>query len=692
MPISAEQLERRWFTGLFLAALIAHVCFTFYHVKMPFLVGHEFRQSQTALITYYIDKENNFSPFYEQPILGKPWVAFMLEFPLYQWSVVGLSRATGWPHFLAARAISIASFYLALPAIALLLGRIGLTRPRRLFVLALLLVCPVYIFYTRAFLIDAMEWMFSAWFVAGFVRTMDRRDWRWLVFTIAVGTGAALVKNFIFAIWLMPAAAYGAGLLWRDLRTGNGWRAPLRTLVWGLGTVIVPLAVLRWWLAATDALKAAHPSAWIFTSKNLSQGNWGLFKFDTLFSADVWRTLLQRWSEAIMPPWLILAGTALVVIALPRVRWRFVGIAGVFFLSQVLFPFAYAYQDYYYYSCAAFLVVGFGLALLAVWESAAPRWLVAALIALPLAAQVWTYWTAYRPYQAVVSEGWTTFTLAVKDTTPPGSVIAIAGNDWAPMIPYCSERRALMIRNGLEYDRAYLERAFKDLADEDVAALVVCGKVRENRAFLDYAIKALDLEDTPTFRQHIGDVYLRRFYVQGAKVRLRNGVNRYGAETLVTEDRPEPRHPYPVSRAMALTAFPLVTPAPFQCDLEFGWLMGDVNGQPALSAHADTVIWLRPEANAHEIVWEFGLYDDAWKKSGDKTNGVECVITGEMPNGETREIFRRVLDPVRSERDRGVQRETIAFFPRPGEMLRFATLSNGSKSFDWAYWKRIDVR
>ena len=72
----------------------------------------------------------------------------------------------------------------------------------------------------------------------------------------------------------------------------SGWVVPLKTLLWGLATVAVALGSLRWWIACTDPIKAAHASAFIFTSKNLSQGNWGLFDFRPLFSAELWRRLL----------------------------------------------------------------------------------------------------------------------------------------------------------------------------------------------------------------------------------------------------------------------------------------------------------------------------------------------------------------------------------------------------------------
>ncbi len=247
--------ETRILTGIFLAALAVHLWAVTYNWKIPYMAGHEFRQAQTAITTYYIDRENNFGLLYETPILGKPWVSILMEVPFYEWTVVGVSRLTKVPHFMAARGVSTVCFYLMLPAIYLLLGRLGLTRPRRLLALALVLTCPVYIYYTRAFLMDSMALMFCAWFLLGFVRTMDERKWSWLAVTIVAGTMAALIKSAILAVWLWPAAAYGAWLLWRDLRAGQGWRAPVKTILWGAATVVIAMGALRAWIVYTDPLK-----------------------------------------------------------------------------------------------------------------------------------------------------------------------------------------------------------------------------------------------------------------------------------------------------------------------------------------------------------------------------------------------------------------------------------------------------
>lgn len=693
-PTVPIKTGNRWLVALFAAALLLHAWLVFFNLKMPYLSGHEFRQSQTGLITYYIDRNNDFSPFYEQPIFGKPWVSFILEFPLYQWAVVWLSRATEWPHFLAARAISIACFYLALPAMFLALGRWGLDAGRRLLVLCFVLLCPVYIFYTRAFLIDPMALMFSAWFLAGFLRTMDERSYGWLALTIGAGIGAALVKNVIFAVWMLPAAAYGAWMLWRDWRAGEGWRRPALTVWWGAATVGPALGLLRWWIAATDALKESNLSTTIFTSTALSQGNWGLGRFKELVSPELWGTLVERWSEAIVKPWPLLPAVIVAgMVFLPRLRGKIAGLALVFVLSQLLFPWAYALQDYYFYSSAAFVVAGAGLVAVGLWDSRVPRWLAGALVLLLLAGPVQTYWGNYRQQQAIVSLGKHAFTDNIKDITPPGAVIVVAGYDWASMIPYYSERRALMIRRGLENDLNYLDRAFKTLADETVHTLIVGEEVRGNARFVEFATRVLDLDPVPVFRNGFGDVYVSRFRLTSVLEFLASARNRFTSDTVFPERMHSVRRPMRIPADEARRSFPMISPGPVEVDFEFGFAPATYGGEAVLLAHSDSLFWLRPAESVTSVEMEFGIIDDAWTRSDSKTNGIEFVIFVEDEvTKRSRSIFRRLLDPARVEADRGLQKVQVDYVPRPGERICIAALSNGSKAFDWGYWRSVKLR
>jgi hypothetical protein len=684
---------------LFIAALCTHAWLVTRNWSAGFMPGHEFRQAHTAIVTYYIDRQNDFSLLYETPLFGKPWVSLLLEVPVYEWSVVWLSRAMDLPHFMAARAVSVTCFYLMVPALYLLLGRYRLPRPHRLLILALVLTCPVYIFYSRAFLMESMELMCCAWFLYGFVQMMDRRRWYWFLLATVAGTGAALIKSATLAVWLLPAAGYAAWLLWRDLRARTGWGAPLVTAFWGLAGVVVPLGALRLWIGLTDPIKEAHASAWIFTSKNLSQGNWGLTDIGARFSIRTWGILADRWREAFMPPWLILATLVAGLVFLPRVRRPVLALAGVFFLAQILFPFAYAYQDYYFYACGVFLLAAFGFLLLGLLESRAPRWVAGLAVVFLLGAQLNTYARHYYLYQMVPSNGGFPFTDVLRDNVPQDSVIIVSGADWAAMIPLYAQRKALMIRNGLANDTAYLNRAFVDLADEDVAALVMVHDERGNKALIEQATALFGLDATPTFSHPVADIYCNRRYIGAVRENLRIRTN-YGGQLsttttgagAVTPAEGSARVPVKISSEYARIAFWMVSPAPFRADFAFGFDPMAVGGDTALFAHPEANLWLRSPGQATRIEWDYGILPEAYERAGDRTDGVEFSITGVRPGIGERVIFQRRLDPVNQEADRGRQRAVIPYQPEPGEVLQFSTRSGPSKSYDWAYWLRIDVK
>jgi hypothetical protein len=687
----APRWESRLLTAVFGVALALHFFCATYNLKVPFMPGHEFRQAQTAIISHYIDEQDNFSLLYETPILGKPWVSILMEVPFYEWAVVGLSRATGVPHIVAARTISLLSFYLSLPAFYLLLGRLGLARPRRLLALALVLTCPVYLFYSRAFLIDPLAFMCSAWFLLGFVRTMDTRRWSWLALTIVSGTLAALVKSAMLAVWLLPAAGYGAWLLGRDLRAGDGWRPPLRTLLWGLATVVVALGMLRWWVVYTDPLKARHASAWIFTSSNLSQGNWGLLDFRAIFSRDLWGYLRWCWGHAIMPPGLLGAGLLAGVFLAPPWRGRALGLAALFMLPQLLFPFAYAYQDYYFYSNAVFANVALACVIGGLLDSRAPRWVGALLLVVVAGAQLTTYWRGYRSEQVQVLPGGYPFMNTLRDLTPKKSVIVVAGADWAAMTPLYAGRKALMVRNGLEHDAAYLDRAFAELADEDVSALVLWGALRGNRGFIERAARAFDFDaSTPTFVHPAADVYLRRVYIPGGQLHLRN--SRQYPDVTIPAGAPVVAvdAPFAIPATVAHTAFAMITPAPQRARFVFGLDLTQEGKDTVLAAHPDSDLWLAAPAGATTIRWSFGFFPAASERGG--SDGVEFTLTGETADGGRRELYRRLLDPAHQPKDRGRQTEVLPYAPRLGEVLQFSTRPNKNAAYDWVYWAGITVQ
>lgn len=706
MP-SAATTDRRqtlFLIVLFCAALAAHFHFATMNWGYRFMLGHEFRQTQTALIAHYIDAENNFSPDYSVPLLGKPWV-LPLEFPLYEWGVVALSRATGWPQFQAARTISLTCFYLTLPALYLLLAQLGLPRARRLFVLACTLACPVYLFYSRAVLVDPMALMVSVWFLVAFTRMLapptgdaagrspSAARWGWLAVVVLCGTAGGLIKSLVWFVWVLPAAAYGAWRLWRDWREG-GLRPALRTCIWGLGSVVVPFAAAIWWARYTDAIKATHSSAYIFTSAYLAAGNYGTFSLSAHISAETWRNLFACWQQSLLPPWAFAAIILPGLVFLRGWRLRIAGAAGLFLAAQMSIPLAYALQDYYFYAANLFAVAAIAFVFLGLLDRL-PFAISASLLLLPLIAFYSTYRASYFPWAQVRSIGGSGLTETLRAYTPPSSVIVVAGADWSAIIPYYAERKALMIRNGLEADAAYLSRAFADLADEEVSALVLVGAQRGNRELVERAARAFDLDSHPTYSHTTADVYVGNLYRDFVIRRVKGNHGYEGISTQAELSGPvEPDSDYKLlTPAAARTAFgDITTPCPSAYRFTFGFANWVIDGVRCLSLHANSDLIVPVPAGARHIVWDYGILRGAYEREGEGTNGVEFIIEGETPDGDRRELFRRLLDPVGNPAARGTQSLDLPFTPRPEERLFFRTRDNSSAAFDWAFTSRIIVQ
>lgn len=696
VPAQPADRINRWLLGLFVVALVVHGYFATRNWTAGFMPGHEFRQTHTAIIARYIDRENNFGPVYTVPLYGKPWVSPM-EYPIYEWAVVLLSRATGWPHHVSARAVSLACFYLLLPAAWMLLGQLGLNRSQRFVPLTMIVSCPVYIFYSRSFLMESMTLMGGMWFVALFVQTMRRRRAGWAVLCGLAGALSGLIKSTTFFVWLVPAAAYGAWCLWSDWRARRGAPAIGRTLGWGLGTAFGPCAAVWWWVKFSDAIKEAHPSAYIFASKHLTTGNFGIADWAGRFSAATWRTLFERWSEAIVPPWVVLPVVALGLAFAPGWRRRILGVFALFLAPQLLFPYAYAYQEYYFYACAVFLLAGFGFVALGVSRTRWPAVLRAVVVLVLPGALLANYVQVYHRLQNIPSPGGTGLAGALRAFTAPDSVLIVVGDDWSPIIPYYSDRKALMVRSGLERDSAYLERAFNDLAGEKIGALVMMREQRGNRALAAQITARFGLDREPTFSHRDGDAYLPR-ESREATLRLlqKAGGTGGGFEGVTSPPLPDVAQlsaagPIEIPPAFGTAAFSMITPAPVKFDFEFGYVQWTFRSG-VLGMHANADLWVPVPKGASRITMDFGILPSAFEREGDRTDGVEFIVAAEAADGSRRTLFRRVLDPAARASDRGVQTAQIPWDGGPEKTIVVMTRTNGGQAFDWSFVERLEIR
>lgn len=677
--------ETRFILALFLVSLGFHSWAVFgVGWESNNLPGFEFRQAQTALSTFYIKLENNFSPAYPTPVLGKPW-SIPMEFPLYQWTVVAVSKVTGLGLTKAARTVSIACFYLALPALYLLLARWQVAPGRRWLVLALVLTCPLYIFYTRAFLMETMALMFALWFWVGFERAVAERSYVWLYLAILAGTGAGLVKVTTFMLYSLPVGLWAANRLWQA-RAGGRWRTEL---TWMVAAVFVPLAATWWWVRFADATKALNPMAYFLRSENMMGFNFGTTQ--TRFSPEMWamkgRIVREKltWFPA-------LAGCAVLALGALRTRWREIFLCtGVFAAALLVFPVLYALHDYYYVANMVLLSTAMGLVLVALAESARPRWMIALVITVVTSGQIYHYFSCYYAEQEAYSPGGSGLTESLRAFTLPEEYLIVTGYDWNSMIPYYAQRRAFMIRDDVEKDFPRLDQEFALLANEKPGALLMSGPWEKKTTLLQ-KLSALGFETKPLYVWHdisifvpvgrreeiLGKLERRSFY----EVKLAPGVE-FPKEKLAGTWF-EVANLRPRSRWM----FHAINPEPVRCWSTYGPGLDERNGHTAFGGHPITRLVFQLPAGLHKLRTTLELPRAAYAEVPDisqRTDGVEITLFVLGPGDERSPVFTRLFDPVNNVGDRGTQPLEIEFtLAEPSEVeLFFGPGPNGRDTRDW---------
>ncbi len=658
------------------------------------LPGNEFRQTQTAISALFIQRDADFSLAYPTPVLGAPW-SIPMEFPLYQWTVVGVSNLTGLPLIQAGRAVSLGCFYAALAALFPLLGRLGLAPARRLIVMGLLLTCPLYIFFARAFLIETMVLMFSLWFLVAFGRLITAPRAGLLALVTGLGILAGLVKVTSFMVFLMLAGLWAAWEMRRS-HTAAGWPGAARRGAWALAAICVPVAATALWTRFADAVKAQNLSASFIESGSLVDFNFGTAanRFSAATLGSHWHNATQNVAGIVL-----LAAAALLALSVSRRWWRQMALLlGCYLASLALFPTLYAWHDYYAVTNAVLLLGAVGVAVAGALEGRG-RWLPWAVLLGLHASQVWTYHRTYQDLQRAPSPGGSDMTHAINLMTDSGEVLVVAGYDWDSSVPFYSGRRALMLRRDLERDPTYLEAACKAQDARAVTVFVVRDVAADSAELHRLMAQYFDIDPRPLFRWADSTVYGRK----ALRGRMTDAVRRGTTLVGVALDASTGSETWSLTGREVLTADLLAAdrvmlaqchPLPWKLYAQFGARTDAEAGRPALFAHPDTRLWFKVPAGPQVLSAECGVKAAAWAgAAGDRTDGVEFFVDRELADGTRERLGSLLLDPARRPADGGLHLLKVAVnFPTETTLV-LATGPGPAQNYtrDWAVIGRVTI-
>jgi hypothetical protein len=411
--------------------------------NLPLLEAHGFRQTQTAISAYWMAHGGWLA--YETPVLGAPW-SIPFELPLFQWLALGVANLLPITLDQAGRLTSwlflVATVWPLRAAMRLSMGS------RRLEILAasLLLLSPLLVFWSRAFMIETTATFFGVAFVALALACWQRPRPLAIAALFACGALGALVKITTFFGFGVAAA-----LLLAASARGTWQREGLARVLWlslpAAGSVLAALLLTTAWVHYGDALKAQTVWGELLGSKQLRGWNFGNWVQKT--DPGFWRSVAfgRAAREILGFAWLLPLLALLAAIAgRGRLRLFAFGALACYLLPFAVFTNLHLIHNYYQAANAPFLVVFAACAVEAAWRRLGDvaGMLVLGVLAL---AMLLGFHRDVLPLldPTVPSERTPLLASFARAHTQPDEVLLGIGLEWNSEVPYYATRRAMLL-------------------------------------------------------------------------------------------------------------------------------------------------------------------------------------------------------------------------------------------------------
>lgn len=471
MPIAAKPNSLYWLKLLTALVVLISAIIALCYLHQPLLESYAFRQTQTALTTYWLLRDG-FHFAYETPVLGAPW-AIPFEFPFYQCIVASIVRMTGLALDAAGRLTSYL-FLLAscVPAFQIA-RRLKLGAQTPWVFCCLLLSSTQYLFWGRTFMIETAAIFFV---IAALPHAIDlfapQPRWRSALICAVFFTLAILQKITTAAPVLLVLGIIGL-VHYRQNRARH-FSDLLRAAI----AFALPLLFGIAWVHYTDAVKLANPMGPQITSSALTDWNYGTLQ--QRLSQHTYSEMISRVLRNI-GGWFGIALIAGAIINGKQLHARHsVTIAVVLFVTPLLiFTNLHLVHDYYQTACMIFLIGALAIAV-SMWvpamlnfPAAVPA-LTALLIASNLIAFQHRYGEVINQKFSTVNERVLAVAKVLREQTSPNSAVMIFGDEWSSAITYYAERKSFTVPDYFfHYDEAW-KTPQQFLGEMPLSAIVIC--------------------------------------------------------------------------------------------------------------------------------------------------------------------------------------------------------------------------
>jgi hypothetical protein len=468
------------------------------YAEQPLLEAHAFRQTQTALTSYWMIREG-WQLAYQTPVAGYPW-SIPFEFPLFQSLVALIAWLGNFQLDPIGRLVSF-SFLIACawPAFKIT-QRLNLPSETAWVFCALLWSSPIYLFWGRTFMIETAATFFA---FAAIPYAIDICNpfprWRSALLCTFWGTLGMLQKITTAAPVIMVMAII---CLIFHIKT-FGLKAPSwRKIACVTLAFITPVVIGFLWTNYTDLIKEKNLLGMSLTSTALTEWNFGSVqqRLDLNVLKEIfWRRALANNAAGIF-------GIPLLAVSLLREKGRvkmiIIACICLFVLPIFIFTNLHFIHDYYQVSCTIFLIGSLAVATAPLSHRLIGGYAITPAITLILViSNLFSFSTGYANNILMSINLSKSETLAVSDVirryTPENSGIVVFDKDWSSEVAYYSDRKSFTVPDWFkEYDSVFNDPAAY-LGGEELGAVVYC--MSGNRNSLQQFLDSPDVRLQPSF-------------------------------------------------------------------------------------------------------------------------------------------------------------------------------------------------
>ncbi len=505
--------EALYFFVIFLISLAVHFCVSLIGWN-NLLYQYGFRQTQTAITTYYIIKEG-FKLNYITPILGAPW-SIPFEFPLFQWMVAIIVVAFKTPIDQTGRFLSLVFFYLSLvPLYAIL--KVYLKKAGYVFIiLSLVLLNPIYLFWSRTFMIESLALFLAILFCWLVIKLFQTNKTKFFILVSIVGSLAALVKITTFIVLCMPMAFL---FIYFFFREGDkilfSWKKLKKYLLYGIFIFIIPIMVAFIWTHFADAQKSINPLAEFLTSKALTGWNFGTLaqRIDLLTWKNIFKNSLipvKTFGSVNLGNFLIPGFFLFLILFFYFAKYcrKEILLALIFFLSgPLIFMNLYFVHEYYFYANNLFLSILLGFLIISFHKNEKSRvryFGIFILFPFLLMSMFLQYKDTYYPVQVSKEYPIVRGVDTIKKYTKPDDIIFIYGQDWDSTFSYYAERKTIMDQKKLPFNDRIIQESIKKTGK--ISALVISNT--SDKTFILDSVRYFNFNETPIYSDEQTSIYL----------------------------------------------------------------------------------------------------------------------------------------------------------------------------------------